>query len=122
MPTAEARIQTSQPSRYLVQLCRHAASINHKILRHAGRALMRPDIQQVEWSDTDGTLDLGWGRCTMHAGPGTLTVRAEAASEESLHRVQNLITRNLERFGRREHLKVNWQQPGTPTDRVGETS
>ena len=45
----------------------------------------------------------------------TLTVRAEAASEESLQRVQDLITRNLERFGRREHLTVNWQRPGTPT-------
>jgi hypothetical protein len=63
-----------------------------------------------------GTLDLGRGRATLHAGPGTLTVRAEAASEESLQRVQDLITRNLERFGRREHLKVNWQQPATPTN------
>jgi hypothetical protein len=39
MLTAEARIQTSQPSRYLIQLCRHAVSINHKVLRHAGRVL-----------------------------------------------------------------------------------
>ena len=115
MPAAEARIPTGQPSRYLIQLCQHAASINHKILRHAGQALMRPDIQQVEWSDSHGILDLGWGRCTMQAGPGTLTVRAEAASEENLQRVQDLITRNLERFGRREHLKVNWQRPVTPT-------
>jgi hypothetical protein len=80
---------------------------------------VRPDIQQVEWSDTHGTLGLGWGRCTMHAGPGTLTVRAEAASEQSLQRVQDLVTRNLERFGRREHLTVNWQRPGTPTERPG---
>ena len=115
MPTAEARIPTGQPSRYLIQLCRHASSINHKTLRHAGRALVRPEIQQAGWSGTRGTLDLGWGRCTMHAGPGTLTVRAEAASEESLQRVQDLITRNLERFGRREHLTVNWQRPETPT-------
>jgi hypothetical protein len=115
MPTAEARIPTGQPSRYLIQLCQHATSINHKILRHAGRAQVRPDIQQVEWSESHGTLDLGWGRCTMQAGPGTLTVCAEAASEENLPRIQDLITRNLERFGRREHLKVNWQRPGTPT-------
>jgi hypothetical protein len=58
----------------------------------------------------------------MHAGPGTLTVRAEAASEESLQRVQDLITRNLERFGRRENLKVNWRRTGTPTAQSGETS
>ena len=109
MPTAEARHPTGQPSRYLIQLCQHAASINHKTHRHPGRAQARPDIQHVEWSDTHGTLDLGWGRCTMHAGPGMLTVRAEAATGESLQRVQDLIARDLERFGRREHLQVNWQ-------------
>jgi hypothetical protein len=121
MLTAEARIQTSQPSRYLIQLCRHASSINHKILRHAGRAQARPEIQHVEWSDSHGTLDLGWGRCTLHAEPGALTVRAEAASEETLQRLQDLIARNLERFGRREQLKVSWERPGTPAARVRET-
>jgi len=82
---------------------------------------VRPDIQQVEWSDTHGILDLGWGRCSMQADPGALTVRVEAADEESLRRVQGLITRNLERFGRREHLKLNWQRPGAPTAQAGET-
>ena len=115
MPTAEARIPTGQPSRYLIQLCRHASSINHKTLRHAGRALVRPEIQQAGWSGTHGTLTLGWGRCTMQAGPGTLTVRAEATDNESLQQIQDLISRNLERFGRREHLTVNWQRPETPT-------
>jgi hypothetical protein len=57
----------------------------------------------------------------MHAGPGTLTIRAEAASQESLQRVQDLITRNLERFGRREHLQVNWQLPNTPVAGASET-
>ena len=115
MLTAQARIQTSQPSRYLSQLCRHASSISHKTLRHAAGALVRPEIQQVEWSDTHGTLDLGWGRCTMQADPGMLTVHVEAANEESLQRVQGLIARDLERFGRREHLQVNWQRPETLT-------
>lgn len=32
MLTAEARIQTEQPSPYLIQLCQHANSINHKTL------------------------------------------------------------------------------------------
>ena len=121
MPAAEAHIQTGQPSRYLIQLCRHATSINHKMLRHAGRPRVRPDIQRVEWSDTHGTLDLGCGRCTMQADPGMLTVRVQAADEESLRRVQGLITRNLERFGRREHLKLNWQRPEAPTAQPGET-
>ncbi len=121
MLTAEAHIKTAQPSRYLIQLCRHANSINHKILRpHAGKAQMRPQIQHVEWSDTAGTLTFSWGRCTLQAGPDTLTARAEAASQESLQRIQDLITRNLERFGRRDHLKVTWQRPQAPTAQPGE--
>lgn len=121
MLTAEAQIQTEHPDRYLVQLCRHANSINHKILQHhAGKAQARPEMEHVEWSDTDGTLIFGWGRCTMQAGPDTLTVRAEAADEENLQRIQNLITRNLERFGRRDHLKVNWQQPQAPAVQAAE--
>lgn len=82
---------------------------------------MRHEIQQIEWSDTHGTLNLGWGRCAIQADPGALTVHVEAASEENLQRVQGLITRNLERFGRREHLKVTWQQPDTTTTPAGET-
>jgi hypothetical protein len=121
MLTAEAQIQAERPSRYLVQLCRHANSINHKILHpRAGKAHARPEVRHVEWSDTDGTLTLSWGRCTMQAGPDTLTVRAEATNEENLQRLQNLITRNLERFGRRDHLKVNWQRPEAPTVQAGE--
>ena len=57
----------------------------------------------------------------MQADPGTLTVGAEAANEEGLQRVQGLIARDLEWFGRREHLKVNWQRPETATAQVGET-
>ncbi len=121
MLIAEAHIKTTQPSRYLIQLCRHANSINHKILRpHAGKAQVRPEIQHVEWSDTAGTLTFSWGRCTMQAGPDTLTVRAEAANEESLQRIQALITRNLERFGRRDHLNVNWERPQATTAQPGE--
>ncbi|SRR6266566_2122412 len=116
MLTAETHIQTERPSRYLVQLCKHADGINHKILHlHASKAQARPEVQHVEWSDADGTLTFSWGRCTMQAGPDTLTVRLDATNEEDLQRIQDLITRNLERFGRRDQLKVNWQRPEAPT-------
>jgi hypothetical protein len=116
MLTAETHIQTERPSRYLVQLCKHADSINDKILHfHASTAQSRPEVQHAEWSGTDGTLTFSGGRCTLHAGPDTLTVRVDATSEEELQRIQGLITRNLERFGRRDQLKVNWQQPEAPT-------
>ena len=45
----------------------------------------------------------------MWAFPGRLPVRAEAADQESLRRIQDLLTARLQKFGRREHLTVNWQ-------------
>lgn len=115
MPTAEATLQTDNPSRYLVQLCRHASKMNHGLRghitrhRHTGGTPARPQIQHVDWSDTEGTLRLNWGQCTMRAGPGTLTLRVEAADEEKLLGIQELIAANLQRFGRRDQLSVTWQ-------------
>lgn len=121
MPSAEARVETEYPSRYLVRLCRHANNINHKLRHlHAGATQARPEVLHVEWSDTDGTLSLNWGRCVMQAGPDTLTVRVEATDEENLQHIQDLIAADLERFGRRDHLKVNWQRPEAPTVQAGE--
>jgi hypothetical protein len=51
----------------------------------------------------------------MHANPGALTLRAEAADQETLRRTQDLITGLLNRFGRRDHLTVTWQQPDAHT-------
>ena len=56
----------------------------------------------------------------MQGSPDTLTLRAEATNEENLQRIQDLITRNLERFGRRDHLTVNWQRPEAPTVQASE--
>jgi hypothetical protein len=67
-------------------------------------------VRHAEWSGTYGTVTLNWGRWTLQAVPGALTVRAEAADEENLRRIQDLLTARLESFGRREHLTVNWQQ------------
>ncbi len=41
--------------------------------------------------------------------PGLLTIRAEAADEESLRRIQGLLTARLQKFGRREQLTVSWR-------------
>jgi hypothetical protein len=115
MPIAESHIQTPDPSRYLVQLCRHAAGINqrgHRLRLHTGRSRARPEVLRVEYSDTDATLRLDWGQCTMRAGGDTLSLRLEAADEASLGRLQELLTADLERFGARERLTVDWRRPG----------
>jgi hypothetical protein len=117
MPTAEATIQTEHPDRYLAQLCEHAGKMGGHLRHLPGRhadGTPRPEIRHSEWSGADGTVTLNWGRWTMHAAPGTLTLRAEADTEEHLRRIQDLLTTRLEKIGRRDHLTVTWQPPALP--------
>jgi len=121
MLTAEAHVQTEHPDRYLVQLCRHAQQVHR--LRHRPRhdragAHPPPKVEHVEWSQTRGTVDLGWGRCTMQVSGNLLTLRAEATDEEKLQQVQDIVSRDIERFGSRDHLTVSWQRVGPPTSPV----
>jgi hypothetical protein len=48
----------------------------------------------------------------MRASPGLLAVRAEAADEDSLRRIQDPLAAGLQKFGRRERLMVTWRRPG----------
>jgi hypothetical protein len=116
MPTAEATIETQHPSRYLTQLCKHASKMGGHLHRPRSHAdgTAPPEIRHAEWSDTDGIVTLNWGQWTMHAAAGTLTLRAEADSEENLRRIQDLLTARLEKIGKRVHLTVNWQPPAPP--------
>ncbi len=120
MLTAEAHIETERPSRYLAQLCRHVDNIystdrdlhNQRHNHVAGEAQERPRLPvHVEWSETRGTVTFGEGKITMQASPGALTLRTEAADEEALRRIQDLVAGLLGRFGRRDHITVTWQQP-----------
>lgn len=108
MLTAEAHLQTTKASRYLVQLCQHATKFSHR-LRHLHATRQRPEVLDVDWSDTHGVLNLSWGKCTLDADPTRLTVRVEADNEEDLRRVQDIVTADLERFGRRDRVTVAWQ-------------
>jgi hypothetical protein len=124
MPAAEARVLTENAGRYLVRLCRHASKMNsrlHNRPRSHGGGGAAPEVRHAEWSDTDGTLVLSWGRCTLQAGPGLLTLHAEAGDPGSLGRIQDLVAGRLERFGRREQLTVTWrpaQAPGSAPNRA----
>jgi len=115
MLTAEADIRTEHAASYLARLCGHAGQmgtvgrrLGHRRPSHAhGDA--PPEVRHVECSGTEGTVSLNWGQWTMRALPGLLAVRAEAADEESLRQIQDLLTARLQKFGRREHLTVDWQ-------------
>lgn len=111
MLCAEAVIATEHPDRYLARLGQHAAKMGSG-LRHRPRAHgdgQPPQVQHAEWSGTSGTVRLNCGEWTMQAEPGTLRLRAEAADQASLRKIQDMLTSRLEKFGRREHLTVNWQ-------------
>jgi hypothetical protein len=114
MPTAEATVRTEHPGRYLTQLCQHASKLGghlrHRPGGHSGDA-SPPEIHHAQWTSTDGIVTLNWGQWTMHAAAGTLTLRAQADSQENLRRIQDLITTRLEKIGRRDGLTVNWQPP-----------
>lgn len=131
MTSAEARIETERASRYLRQLCSHAASITEaggRPMRHfrrpgAGSAedAARDNVRlHSEWSETHGVIRFNpQGQCTADATTTTLTLRIDAADEAKLLWIQQIITRNLNRFGRRDRLVVVWHpiEVGDPSTR-----
>jgi hypothetical protein len=99
MLIAEARVETERSNRHLVQLCRHVSKASQARL---------PIQAHVEWSDDYGVISFGWGRCTLRADPGVLTLRVEAPDEASLRRVERRVANRLKRFGRPDRLTVTW--------------
>lgn len=120
MPILKAQVQTKRASRYLVQFCKHAAAMGgggHSPRMHLHGTVARREVQVVaEWSDSNGTVTFTpWGQATLTADDATLTVRIDAADENGLAQIRDIINRNLERFSRRNPLTVTWQRPETPT-------
>ena len=112
MLIAEARVQTERSGRYLVQLCQHVDKL--------GRA--HPQLQaHAEWSEDRGLISFGWGRCMLRALPGVLTLRAEAADEDALRRVESPIGARLVGIGRRDHLTVTWTPPRSADEQPVQT-
>lgn len=116
-PTAEAVVATDRPGSYIAQLCRHLGHMrrppHRPRLGHAdgGRP---PQVQHVEYTDTEGLVRFRDGRWTLRAAPDGLALRLEAQDEESLHRLREAATARLEGTGGREGLTVDWltAQPG----------
>jgi len=125
MLTAEARVETERANRYLDQLCRHAQQMgqrpHYRPRAHGGRDTHRPpEVHDVEWSETRGTVRLSLGQWALRATPEALVLRVEAANEVDLQRMQDLIAARLEKIGRRDHLSVSWQPSGASGVQPGE--
>ncbi|MGF7234571.1 MAG: DUF2218 domain-containing protein [Frankia sp.] len=113
MLIVETQIETERPSRYLVRFCKHAASMGghrHRPRMHLADAIARREVQvHADWSDTHGVVTFtSWGQCTITANADTLTLRVEATDEENLRKIQDIIAKDFDRFGRRDGLTVNW--------------
>ncbi|MFG2950961.1 DUF2218 domain-containing protein [Streptomyces adustus] len=133
MPTTETRLATDRASRYLVQLCRHLRQMprtNHRPPVGHGEGRTQPEVRNVEFTDTHGTVRFADGLWTLDATADALVLRLEADDEEALRRLQDAIAARIERIGRRDGLQAHWQralpdtspqaEPGTHSDPDGQ--
>jgi hypothetical protein len=63
---------------------------------------------RVEWTQDQGVISFGGGRCTLRATPGVLTLRAEASDAAGLQRVERRVAQRLKRLARNDRLTVTW--------------
>lgn len=89
--TAEALIETTKGSKYLKWVCGH-----FKIKVPA------------EFDDTWGKVQFPFGCCEMHAKPDALLIRVQADDAESFERVKFVVGDHLERFARKDDVRVVW--------------
>ena len=121
MPASYARVPTSRAGRYLAQLCNHGRLMS-RLARHRPPADGHghgddgsPPAATASSDETEGIIDFGWGRCTLRATAGALTLHAEAEDTQRLQQIQDGISARLQRIGRRDQLAVTWtQSPPAP--------
>lgn len=93
MMRSEARVPTPSAVRYAKRLVKHAAHM----------------VSRVEWTPPRSVI---WfsrsGTCRIEAGADELVLVAEAATPEELSRIRGIVGGDLERFARRDGLKVDW--------------
>jgi hypothetical protein len=117
MLVAEALVPTDRASRYLVQLCRHAnhmSRMRHQSPTRDDGGSMPPEVERVDYSDADGVVRFAEGQWFLRATADTLTLRVEAADDDTLRRLQDGIADRLEKIGRRDQVTVAWHRPETP--------
>jgi hypothetical protein len=114
MPSAETRIRTANAAAYLARLCGHLGKLasTNRFPGHSPRLHARggqpPAVLHAEHTHDAGTVTLSWGQLTLRAAADELTIRADSGSQENLQRIQNMTAARLAKFGRREHLDIDW--------------
>jgi uncharacterized protein len=90
-----AEVPTDAAARYAKQLLAH---LGHKVA-----------VEEIEGEPQGGRLVFAYGAASVLPGPDRLTLRASAADAESLARVQDVVSRHLQRFGARRAIVVAWE-------------
>lgn len=118
MPSAQARVRTDRATRYLTQLCGHAAQLGarHHSHRHGEGATMP---RRTECSGTDGVIEFDGGRCVLRATGEELVLVVEAEDEQRLRLVRNTIAVRVETIGRRDRLSLTWLPTPEAPDQPG---
>ncbi len=86
-----ARVATGSGRRYMAQLCSHFA---HKL--------------PATFDDESGQLEFPFGACALRASPDVLELTVDAADDEALARMEDVVARHLQRFAFRDPLQVAW--------------
>lgn len=91
MAEARARVVTDRAERYAKQLAEHLGRRNAPVVEPDGVRLV-----------------LTSGSCLLVPGADHLLLVATAADDDALSAVEDVVTRHLERMGRRDELAVAW--------------
>ncbi|OCX15562.1 cytochrome B [Stutzerimonas xanthomarina] len=92
MLVSTARITTENPQRLITRLCKHWG---HKF--------------PASYDDHQGEIELSLGHCLLEAHENGLQVRLQAAVEEQIQRLQQVVADHLERMAAGETFVFNWQ-------------
>ena len=102
---AEGRVTTTDAQRYLEALCRQLAA----------RAEAKPEHDvRVEREEAAASVDFGWARYEMTAGPAALTIRIEAADDEAFRQAGELLRRHLGAHAQEEPITLTWDREDAP--------
>jgi hypothetical protein len=107
---AEATVLTENAPRQLAALCQ---ALERRAQSRPARGI------SVRWTETDGTIDFGWARCTVNADATSLAFRAEAEDDDALALVCELITQHLEGHSETNAPAVTWLCQGKPITGTG---
>ncbi len=90
MRHTQTQFETANASRYLQQLCKH---FGHKC--------------PVEFTPTEGHIELPFGRCELQADAHRLEIKG-AAEDGLLDRFEQVVGDHFARFAFRENPNLSW--------------